>query len=113
MKPEHRQYIKDNMLLYTTSRRYSPEETRMMFEILSDVTNTPTRPTKCGRCVENAKKQYYFIMEEYKVYETKKTKKYTFKPYGEHVAIIKATTKSYAQAALDGLNKALREDGIQ
>ena len=51
-------------------------------------------------------------MEEYKVYETKKTKKYTFKPYGEHVAIIKANTKSHAQAALDGLNKALKQDGI-
>ncbi len=51
-------------------------------------------------------------MEEYKVYETKKTKKYTFKPTGEHVAIIKATTKSHAQVALDGLNKALKEDGI-
>ena len=50
-------------------------------------------------------------MEEYKVYETKKTGKYTFKKYGEHVAIIKATTKSHAQVALDGLNKALKEDG--
>tara|TARA_R110000765_G_scaffold392411_1_gene485562 strand:+ start:192 stop:350 length:159 start_codon:yes stop_codon:yes gene_type:complete len=52
-------------------------------------------------------------MEEHRVYETPKTKKYTFKKYGEHVAIIKATTKSHAQVALDGLNKALREDGIQ
>ena len=44
-------------------------------------------------------------MEEYKVYETKKTKKYTFKPTGEHVAIIKATTKSHAQVALDGIKQ--------
>ena len=49
-------------------------------------------------------------MEEYKVYETKKTGKYTFKPNGEHVAIIKATTKAHAKAALDGLNKALKDD---
>jgi hypothetical protein len=51
-------------------------------------------------------------MKEYKVYETKKTKRYTFKPNGEHVAIIKATKKSHAQAALDGLNKALKEDAL-
>ncbi len=51
-------------------------------------------------------------MEEFKVYETPKTKKYTFKVYGEHVAIIKATTKAHAKAALDGLNKALRQDAL-
>ena len=50
-------------------------------------------------------------MEEYKVYETKKTGKYTFKPTGEHVAVIKATTKAHAKVALDSLNKALKEDG--
>jgi hypothetical protein len=60
MKPEHRQYVKDNMLLFTTSRRYSPEEYKMIFEILSDVTNTPQRVTKCGRCVTTAKNQILF-----------------------------------------------------
>ena len=60
MKPEHRQWVKDNMLLFTTSRRYSEEEYKMIFEILSDVTNTPTRVTKCGRCVTTAKQNILF-----------------------------------------------------
>ena len=55
MKEHHKQWVKDNMLLFTTSRRYTDEEYRMIFEIVSDVTNTPTRVTKCGRCVTNAK----------------------------------------------------------
>ena len=49
-------------------------------------------------------------MEEYKVYETKKTKKYTFKPTGDYVAIIKATTLAHAKIALDGLNKTLKKE---
>lgn len=55
MKEEHKQWVKENMLLFTTSRRYTEEEYRMIFEIVSAVTNTPTRVTKCGRCVTNAK----------------------------------------------------------
>jgi hypothetical protein len=63
MKAEHKQWVKDNMLLLTTSRRYTPEEITMIFEIVSDVTNTPTRPTKCGRCVTNAKKTILYHYE--------------------------------------------------
>ena len=55
MKPEHKQWVKDNMLIFTTSRRLTEEEYQMIFEIVSDVTNTPTRQTKCGRCVTTAK----------------------------------------------------------
>jgi hypothetical protein len=60
MKPEHRQWVKDNMLIFTTSRRLTDEENRMIFEIVSDVTNTPTQATKCGRCVTTAKQNIMF-----------------------------------------------------
>ena len=60
MTPEHRQYVKDNMLLFTQSRSYKPEELTKMFEILADVTNTPQKVTRCGRCIETTKKQILF-----------------------------------------------------
>tara|TARA_R110000824_G_C14807405_1_gene635156 strand:- start:70 stop:267 length:198 start_codon:yes stop_codon:yes gene_type:complete len=60
MTPEHRQYVTDNMNLFTQSRKYAPEELAKMFEILADVTNTPQKVTRCGRCIENTKKQILF-----------------------------------------------------
>ena len=60
MKPKHRQYVTDNMLLFTQSRSYSPEQLTMMFNILADVTNTPLKVTRCGRCIETTKKQILF-----------------------------------------------------
>lgn len=55
MTDQHQKWVENNMLLFTTSRRYTEEEYRMIFEIVSNVTNTPTKVTKCGRCVTNAK----------------------------------------------------------
>ena len=60
MKPEHKQWVTDNMLIFTTSRRLTPQESTMLFEIVSDVTNKPTRPTGCGRCVTTAKQNIMF-----------------------------------------------------
>jgi hypothetical protein len=60
MTPEHQQYVKDNMLLFTQSRSYSPEELKTMWEILADVTNTPQRVTRCGRCIQTMKNQILF-----------------------------------------------------
>ena len=55
MTETHRQYVKDNMLLFTTSRRYQPEEIRMIFEIYNAITGQKNKPTSCGRCVQTAK----------------------------------------------------------
>ena len=60
MKEEHKQWVTDNMLIFTTSRKLTPQENTMLFEIVSDVTNTPTRPTGCGRCVTTAKKNVMY-----------------------------------------------------
>ena len=39
---------------------YTPEQLAKMFEILADVTNTPQKVTRCGRCIETTKKQILF-----------------------------------------------------
>ena len=70
MKPEHRQYVKDNMLLFTQSRSYTPEQLTKMFEILADVTNTPQKnivsPTQKGstrKSERNTRKTKYYSQE--------------------------------------------------
>ena len=51
----HRQYVEHNKLLFTTSRRYKPEELKMIFEIYNVITGQNKKPTACGRCVTTAK----------------------------------------------------------
>lgn len=63
MTEEHIKYVTDNMLLFTQSRSYTPEELKIMWEILADVTNTPQRATRCGRCIQTMKQQILFHYE--------------------------------------------------
>jgi hypothetical protein len=60
MTPETKKYVEENMLLFTQSRSYSNEELTKMFAILAEVTNTPQKVTRCGRCVETMKKQILY-----------------------------------------------------
>jgi len=60
MQEQHKQWVTDNMLIFTTSRRLTEQEHQMIFQIVSDVTNTPTKATKCGRCVTTAKQNVMY-----------------------------------------------------
>jgi hypothetical protein len=56
MIQEDRQWVKDNMLLLTTSRRYQPGELEMIFAIYNRITGQNKKVTGCGRCVDTTKK---------------------------------------------------------
>lgn len=56
MIQEDKQWVKDNMLLFTTSRRYAPGELEMIFAIYNRITGQNKKTTSCGRCVESTKK---------------------------------------------------------
>jgi hypothetical protein len=57
MTQEHIQYVADNMLLFTTSRRYSPEELTQIYAIYNAITGERKKATSCGRCLEGVKKR--------------------------------------------------------
>ena len=61
MTPETKKYVEENMLLFTQSRSYSNEELTKMFAILAEVTNTPQKVTRCGRCVDTMNKQILYL----------------------------------------------------
>lgn len=55
MIQEHKDYVRDNMLLFTTSRRYNPGELEKIFEIYNAVTGEKKKVTGCARCVSATK----------------------------------------------------------
>jgi len=64
MTQEDIQWVTDNMLLFTTSRRYAPGELEMIFAIFNRITGQNKKVTSCGRCVENTKK---IILQHYEI----------------------------------------------
>ena len=62
MNQEHFEFVKNNLLLFTTSRRYAPHELAMIFEIYNAITGESKKTTACGRCVETTKKR---VLHEY------------------------------------------------
>jgi hypothetical protein len=63
MTQEHIDYVKNNMLLFTTSRRYLPGELQKIFDIYNEITGENKPPTSCGRCVTTVKNT---ILHDYK-----------------------------------------------
>jgi hypothetical protein len=55
MIQEHKDYVKDNMLLFTTSRRFNPGELEQIFKIYNAVTGEKKKVTGCARCVTSVK----------------------------------------------------------
>lgn len=55
MIQEHVDFIKNNMLLFTTSRKFNPGELEKIFQIYNTVTGENKKVTSCGRCVTNVK----------------------------------------------------------
>ena len=49
-------WIRNNILLITTSRRYQTGELQRLFEIYNKITGENKRVTSCGRCITNVKK---------------------------------------------------------
>ena len=62
MNQEHFEWVKQNMLLFTTSRRYTPEQLAKIFEIYNAITGESKKTTTCGRCIETTKKR---VLHEY------------------------------------------------
>ena len=51
------EWVTNNMLLLTTSRRYAEGELQMIFDIYNRITGENKKTTSCGRCVETTKKR--------------------------------------------------------
>lgn len=62
MTQEQLDFVRDNMLLFTTSRRFTPEQTTKVFGIYNSITGEQKKPTSCGRCITNTLKR---ILYEY------------------------------------------------
>ena len=60
MKEEHKEWVKENMLLLTTSRRYQPGELEKIFEIYNAITGENKKVTGCGRCIQTTKNRIIF-----------------------------------------------------
>ena len=55
MIQEHIDFIKNNGLLFTTSRKFKPGELEKIFEIYNAVTGENKKVTSCGRCLTSVK----------------------------------------------------------
>ena len=62
MKQEHKEWVEENMLLLTTSRKYQPGELEKIFEIYNAITGENKKVTGCARCVQTTKNR---IISEY------------------------------------------------
>lgn len=60
MTQEQLDFVTNNMLLFTTSRRYAPNELQQIFNIYNSITGENKKTTSCGRCVETVKKRILF-----------------------------------------------------
>lgn len=50
-------WVRNNMLLLTTSRRYEVGELQRIFDIYNNITGEKKKTTSCGRCIETVKKR--------------------------------------------------------
>ena len=55
MREQDVTWVRNNILLLTTSRRYEPGELQMIFDIYNRITGENKKATSCGRCVTNTK----------------------------------------------------------
>jgi hypothetical protein len=56
MRNEDIEFVRDNMLLFTTSRRLTIEEAGRVYDIYNAITGQAKKPTGCSRCVSNTLK---------------------------------------------------------
>ena len=56
MTKEQIKFIEDNMLMFTTSVRFTPDQSRQLYEIYNSITGENKRPTGCGRCTSGVLK---------------------------------------------------------
>jgi len=59
MNEEYIKFISENQALFTTSRRYSPQELEKIFEIYNAITGENKAKTRCARCLSNVVKTIY------------------------------------------------------
>ena len=57
MSQEDIVWVRNNMLLLTTSRRYAVGELERIFDIYNNITGERKKTTSCGRCVTNVKQR--------------------------------------------------------
>jgi hypothetical protein len=62
MRAEDILWVRNNILLLTTSRRYAVGELQRIFDIYNNITNENKKVTSCGRCVTTVKN---LIMHNY------------------------------------------------
>jgi len=55
MRAEDIVWVRNNMLLLTTSRRYEVGELQRIFDIYNNITGEKKKTTSCGRCVTTVK----------------------------------------------------------
>ena len=60
MTQEQLDFVRDNMNLFTTSIRFTQEQTTTIYSIYNAITGEQKRPTSCGRCVSNTLKRILF-----------------------------------------------------
>ena len=63
MTQEDQQWVREQMLMFTSNVSKSSDQLDRLFEIYSKVDGRTHRPTSCGRCVANAIKR---VFAEYK-----------------------------------------------
>ena len=56
MRAEDIVWVRNKILLLTTSRRFEPGELQMIFDIYNRITGENKRPTSCARCVTGVSK---------------------------------------------------------
>ena len=66
MTQEQQQWVTENRILLTTSRRYSPAELQDIFNLYNSLTGERKKTTSCGRCIENVKKRILFEYDKAK-----------------------------------------------
>jgi hypothetical protein len=63
MTKEQIKFIEDNMLMFTTSVSFTPDQGKQLYEIYNSITGENKKPTSCGRCISGVLKT---ILNKYK-----------------------------------------------
>jgi len=59
MKDNDYLWIEANLPLFMTNHSWTREQVTRLFEIYSDISGRPQKPTGCGRCIATAKGHVY------------------------------------------------------
>jgi len=63
MTQQDKQWLDQNQMVFKNVR-LTPEQNQMLFAIYNRLTGDNMKPTSCGRCVANAKKQVKYHYDQ-------------------------------------------------